>query len=297
MDVGILNSLMQTGFLGMAVLVGVYFMMRYLQRGKSESSSEEYEELKKQIANIRNRVSHPGPEYEKYIQELKYQIDKIRSDQIGISEDQKKNLVESLTESVKNEAATEILDEIKKKVEKSEEERYRLELVEAQHEATIGRLKEELFSLSKRGNLNLSIGIMITISGLALLGMFVINFDSKSSDISTFIIDFFPRISLVLLIEIFAYFFLSLYKASLSEIKYFQNEVTSIESRLLALRVALDSEDPNNVSKVIDKLSSSERNFILDKGQSTVELERDKVESQSTSDILGKMASIFGNKP
>lgn len=100
-----------------------------------------------------------------------------------------------------------------------------------------------------------------------------------------------------MLIEIFAYFFLSLYKAGLSEIKYFQNEITSVESKYLALKVALYSEEKDNIKYVVEQLAKAERNFLLAKGQSTVELERMKSEQQSTLDILGKVTSVFSNKP
>lgn len=184
-------------------------------------------------------------------------------------------------------------------MEAAEDERTRTKftLVEEQFQPTINRLKDELFSLSKRGNLNLSIGIMITVVGLGLLGMFVLSFSNSQKDMATFFMDFFPRISLVLLIEIFAYFFLSLYKSSLSEIKYFQNEITSMESKYLALKVALESSEKESINYVVEQLAKSERNFILEKGQSTVDLERAKNDQAATSDILGKVASIFGNKP
>lgn len=41
------------------------------------------------------------------------------------------------------------------------------------------------------------------------------------------------------MIELFAYFFLSLYRTSLQKIKYFQNELTNIEAKQIALRAAL----------------------------------------------------------
>lgn len=296
-DVGFFNSILQTAFMGTAVLAGVYFMMRYLQKGNSSSASKELEELRLQVTKIRNMVAHPSEVSEKHIEELKYQIEKLRSSQLGVTKDQQHELVAKLVETIKTEAANEVIREIKVKAEQVFKEKAKYELVQEQYRATIGRLREELFSLSKRGNLNLSIGIMITIVGLGLLGVFVMSFETKEIELSSFLIDFFPRISLVLLIEVFAYFFLSLYKTSLSEIKYFQNEVTSMESKYLALQVAIESGDSANITHVIEQLSKSERNFILEKGQTTVELERAKNDQQSTSDILSKVALIFRNKP
>ncbi|GAH06780.1 unnamed protein product, partial [marine sediment metagenome] len=101
---------------------------------------------------------------------------------------------------------------------------------------TFDRLSSEIAALSRRGNLNLSLGILTTIVGLAILGYFVINIESIPEDKVAFIAQFIPRLSLVILIEIFAYFFLRLYKSSLSEIKYFQNEMTNAEAKLAGIR-------------------------------------------------------------
>ena len=73
----------------------------------------------------------------------------------------------------------------------------------------------------------------------------------------------------------FAYFFLKFYKANLSEIKYFQNEITT-KSKYLALKVASYIGNEESIKSVITNLFSTERNFILSKGQSTVDLERAK---------------------
>lgn len=296
LDILNLSNLLQTGFTGAAVLAGVYFMMRYLSRNESPSVKKQFDELKSEINRLRNIEVHGGGKSEKYIEELRYQLNELKHSQLAVSDNERKELINLLTERIRSESTDNILSEIKESVEKDSEQTAKNELIEKQYSVTIDRLREELFSLSKRGNLNLSIGIMTTIVGLALLGMFVLSTEIVTKDFSEFIIGFLPRISLVLLIEVFAYFFLSLYKSSLSEIKYFQNEITSIESKYLALKVAMQSEDSDNVKHVIEQLSKTERNFILEKGQSTVDLERSKSEQQTTNDMLGKIADIFGRK-
>jgi hypothetical protein len=297
LEIDFLNSVLQTGLMGVAVMAGVFFMMKYLQKEGPSTSLKEFKVLKEELTRIRNTMAHPQVGSSKDIEELKFQIEELRSSQSRLSENEHDDLVRRLKEKVENDASNSVLTDLKKRITEEEKERLRFEFVENQYSDTISRLKEELFSLSKRGNLNLSIGIMITIVGLGLLGMFVMSFGSPKADVSEFFIEFFPRISLVLLIEIFAFFFLSLYKSSLSEIKYFQNEVTSMESKYLALKVAMESGDAKNVTHVIEQLAKSERNFILEKGQTTVDLERVKSDQQATNDILGKVANIFGNKP
>ncbi|OOF01018.1 hypothetical protein BZG80_15725, partial [Salinivibrio sp. MA440] len=102
--------------------------------------------------------------------------------------------------------------------------------------------------------------------------------------------------SLVVLIEIFAYFFLKLYKSSLSEIKYFQNEMTNSEAKLAALKCSLMTNDSEATSNVIKVLSETERNAIIEKGQTTAEIEKSKVEQQSLSTFSDKLAKALSAK-
>ena len=50
---------------------------------------------------------------------------------------------------------------------------------------------------------------------------------------------FLPRISFVIFIEVFSFFFLRLYKANLSDVKFYQNELTNADARLVALEATL----------------------------------------------------------
>jgi hypothetical protein len=109
---------------------------------------------------------------------------------------------------------------------------------------------------------------------------------------SYLITDFAPRISLVVVIEIFAYFFLGLYKNSLSEIKYFHNELTNVESKYLAIEEAIALSDDNTLKEVVKDISRTERNFLLKKGETTVSMEEKRLaleENRSTIKNLSQM--------
>ncbi len=121
-------------------------------------------------------AAHPDDRVEKYIHGLKYQIDKIKSSQLGISDSQKEDLVKRLADVVKTEAADEVLNEIKDKIKDSEIKRTKFDLVQSQHKTTTSRFREELYSLSKRANLNLSIGIVVTVLGLTFARLIAANF-------------------------------------------------------------------------------------------------------------------------
>lgn len=299
MDTGLFLELFNTSITATAVVAGVFFMMKYLQRGEGSSSSKQASLLRDELKELRNRMVHESLPSRDEVIFLKNELERIKKDQSLISDEKKNSIINSLTDRIKEESASSILEEIETKITKEKQEEVRGKIIEDQFSLTIERLKEELFSLSKRGNLNLSIGIVTTITGLVLLGMFVLGDKPAETSPGTeqFIIEFIPRISLVVLIEVFAYFFLRLYKANLSEIKYFQNEITTIESKYLALKVAVQLNDSDQLKVVIDRLANTERNFILDKGQSTVDLERARIEQQTSTDILGKVASLLGKTP
>lgn len=170
------------------------------------------------------------------------------------------------------------------------------------------RVKREISDLRLRANVNLIIGGVITVGGLYFLGdtaemmikpdFLIHEIDGKnvSKEISEILLSYVPRVLLVIFIEIFAYFFLRLYKIGLDEIKYFQNELTNIESKLIAVEIALLQKDKEMLKSVLDMLLQTERNFILKKGETTVELERAKSESENMQNILKAVPEFFKNK-
>src|SRR5450830_496423 len=135
------------------------------------------------------------------------------------------------------------------------------------------RLGREVQDQAKRGNLNLILGILTTLIGLMVLAYFV------------------PRVSLVMLIEVFAYFFLKLYKQSLSEIKYFQNEITNVESSHLAIQFAKDP-DTSLQLKIVEELMQTERNFLMSKDQTTIDIERERLSRSTYSELINAIKDI-----
>lgn len=187
-----------------------------------------------------------------------------------------------------------------------------LERLKSSSMGSVERLKREIFDLRLRSNVNLMIGMGITAGGLWLLWSTVSMVDasellktlasegqeSDSKFLKNLILPIIPRILLVVFIEVFAYFFLRLYRNGLSEIKYFQNELTNVESKLTAIEFAYVTENDDALKSAIEALSKTERNFILEKGQTTVELEKAKSESELTRNIVKTIPKIFerGNK-
>lgn len=273
------------GFIGLATVLA-FFM--YLQPVSSRNRDPFYgaisNDIKEEFHNLRNR----NREIEKQNRDLRSKFEQIIK-QIQSST--------SSGELFGQREKDEILNRIQAKLESESLEDYQKSLVSIINEKlrskgqeeiflqTSARLEGEIQNLAKRGNVNLILGISTTLTGIGILGYSV--FDAPPTNSALELASHFvPRLSLVILIEVFAYFFLKLYKQSLLEIKYFQNEITNIESKYLGLRLALESGGDNCASRVVDSLISTERNFVLERGQSTVELELGKQELQRSSEII-----------
>jgi hypothetical protein len=270
-----------------AIAAAAVVMLRYLQRGdRASKESPDVADLLQNQQALKNEL-----------RELEARL-RLRPHQQGaaFTQEDKQALLDHIEDSLREEGAKDILERIEKRIAEAYPTHQVVSLITAQATQTIERLRQEVFALSRRGNLNLVLGITTAITGLTLLGWFVVNDPAlRSNDVASAMIAFVPRLSLVVLIEVFAYFFLRLYKAGLSEIKYFQNEITSIEAKLLALMVAAVSGN-ELVKTVIEHLAKAERNFILEKGQTTVELERSRLEQEGDATLLEKFTELMKKK-
>lgn len=225
------------------------------------------------------------------IRKLEDEISKIRHSDAQAEEHlnlaDRTALVDELKRRIETDAASDILHKIQSQARDG--------VIQQQIAATLARLAREVDSLSRRGNLNLVIGSTTTIGGIAALFYFLLFkqpvVDPKISPLG-YLAEFAPRLSVVILIEVFAYFFLSLYRNSLAEIKYFQNEMTNLECRSLASVAALQQGDAATFASVILKFSDTERNYLR-KDETTVDLERAKSQQASVSEVLTQVAAIL----
>jgi hypothetical protein len=231
---------------------------------------------------------------------------KSTSNRVDIDRDEIANgVIASLKEEVLAKAFSEKIESLKSHIQHDHNERHFADACTL----IINRMKREVADLRLRANVNLMIGIITTCGGLVLLWYTISILDTSdtlkamalegstadSAFIKSFAFALVPRVMLVIFIEVFAYFFLRLYKEGLREIKYFQNELTNLESRLIALYVARESGNPESVAVTLNSLAMTERNFILSNGQTTVELERAKSENQITR-VLVKGLSGFASR-
>jgi hypothetical protein len=166
------------------------------------------------------------------------------------------------------------------------------------------RLEEEVEALGSRANINLIIGNAISVIGLSVLAYFVFTIPPNINpsgfyspeEIENFAKYFITRLSLVAFIEVFAFFFLRIYRHSIFEIKYFQNETTNAEFRILALEAALMIGDKEIIKKICTEMSKIERNFILKKGETTISLRGEELEQLSDKSLIGLIDKVLDER-
>ncbi|HII3686432.1 hypothetical protein [Pasteurella multocida] len=137
------------------------------------------------------------------------------------------------------------------------------------------RIYSAIKQQEKKSIINLVLGISFSITGAVALLYLSHYFTFSPKDSLDFLSNFLPRLSLILLIETFAYFFLRLYKDNLKEIKYWHNELTAVEHRILALNLALKQNNETLVKDILLSFSIFEKNHKSIDGKNEFHLSSD----------------------
>jgi len=282
------------------------FALIYLQSGGNDITNKQERDLLEKLNRYRDINSSQILSNEKELKSLKEKIESLSPDKI-LSENDRELIIEKIIsktqqETIKNIFNSEVAD-LKGQIEKDST----LEKLMSSSQLIRSRIMREISDLRLRANINLILGMLITIGGLyllwttvsivdasKLLKQFAIEGDeSNFKFIKSLILPIVPRVLLVIFVEIFAYFFLRLYKEGLSEIKYFQNELTNVELKLVSVEYAYVTNTMESLKEGLKNLSQTERNYILNKGQTTVELEKAKSESALTQNIIKSIPAVF----
>jgi len=256
-----------------------------------------------------NIIDNDEKELSQKLKEIQKTLSKELKEEHIFSQEEKQTIESNLIQNMKTNITDSFLKSQSEILKDTLEKEITINSFNKQINQTKQRIFQEISNLKLRSNLNLSLGIVITLFGLYILWdmitintsvnleKYIINKDNTLF-LKFFILEITPRILLVLLIEIFAYFFLRLYKNNLDEIKFFQNEITNIELKYLALStvLTLDSKDSDSLlPQIISEFSKTERNYILEKGQTTVELEKARSEGENTKNIMSSLPKLFSS--
>lgn len=127
------------------------------------------------------------------------------------------------------------------------------------------RLRDAIEEQGRRNNINLGFGIFITLLGISALLYFVREYKDIDPLKPWSMLNVLPRLSLVVLIELFAYFFLNLYRNGLADVKYLQNELVNIRMRTLGLRTAVREDDKETAAYIMKAFADTDRNVVAKK--------------------------------
>ncbi|MEP4094100.1 hypothetical protein [Reichenbachiella sp.] len=262
------------------ILIGIgSILFVYLQGGFSKKIfpnelESDNRRLLKELRNLRNEFTH-----------------KLESQEFDKTE-----LRNAIEERVSEITSTTVLDKIKKEFNKEILNETKFSNIQEELDDIKYRIEKEIARLSRNGNLNLTIGFVTTFMAIFFLGYSVLSIQNVDGTYDDFLYSFIPRVTLSVFIEIFSFFFLRIYKNNLEDIKYFNNERTNIDLKLLALKTAYYRDDNELTKSVVSELSKTERNFTLKKGESTVDIEKLKFDSSQKHDVLSSILKIIEKK-
>lgn len=93
--------------------------------------------------------------------------------------------------------------------------------------------------------------------------------------------------------KVFSFFFLKLYKSNLEEIKYFQNELTNIEMKIIAHEAALLSQENKSIVPIIEQLVRTDRNIITLPSRTLSKNDARQLEPKDITELLDKIGKLL----
>lgn len=177
------------------------------------------------------------------------------------------------------------------------------------------RIKQEIRAQGRKANTNLGMGVLTAFLGMGFLGWLAFDTSNASNRLAEAIAaraggeadapaalstphpmlywgQFGAKVALSVSANIFSLFFLSTYRRNLTEIKYFQNELTNVESHLVALYFAMERKFTDTEKKLLIRLSEVERNFILRRGETTADIQIKDMDTKEISALVGLAAQL-----
>jgi len=171
-------------------------------------------------------------------------------------------------------------------------EAVRVAEIRASFETSHQRLKSELASLSRRSNLNLVIGVVTSSLAVALLAYMVLGIAEPFKSITDLLSHYIPRVTVVLFIEVFSFFFLRLYRATLAEIRLYQQDITALALRQVALETVWSAADANARATLAKELVASTI-AVSAEGKAARDI---AIDPDLVTDLLQKFAKVVLKK-
>jgi hypothetical protein len=120
------------------------------------------------------------------------------------------------------------------------------------------------------------------------------SYSSEAADAAVLTtISFLARFGLAFAIEAVAFFFLVLYRANQNELRYLENEITNVEVKFSAHQSALLADDNCGLVEVLKSMADTERNFVLSKGQTTIDIAKNAATATETTGLIDRMIQML----
>jgi hypothetical protein len=149
------------------------------------------------------------------------------------------------------------------------------------------RLAKAVEELNRRGNLNLVIGVITTLSAATILVYMALKAPATIVP-GEILAHYIPRLSTVIFIEVFSFFFLRLYKATLDDGKFYQIQLLSLGTVDIALQAAMKSGDASVLASTVAQIARGRSD--LDPGATPTK--PGDLDAKSFADLLEKFGKL-----
>lgn len=202
------------------------------------------------------------------------------------------SLEKTIYQKVEKDFESSILKKVEEKFKDDSETKLLTETILAELNPLIYNTEKYIDRIQRNSIVNLVIGIVGTIVAISILAFSILN-DKTYTDFETFSMHLLPRITFVIFIQLFAFFFLRLYKNNLEDGKYFQNELTNLSAKCAALKIAILTKNNEKQSEILTQLSLVERNFKIQKEETLLNIEKAKIEKEYDLELLNAFKDYF----
>lgn len=187
------------------------------------------------------------------IEKLKKKISEVTYAQLQLKEGQQEAIINELRDSISSDLAA----EMEKQYAQSAVAAAQMKQARENYKRSIKRLSTEIETLTRRANLNLVIGVLTTSIAVGLLIYMVLGTETKLGTLTGLLSYYIPRVTVAIFIEVFSFFFLKMYKSNLSEIKYYQQEITKISTQQIVYESATLSQENTALLSFINNALST----------------------------------------
>lgn len=237
---------------------------------------------------------------EHYIKPLQQKVSELESAFRRLSDNHTQaKIPQENWEDIKDEATAAAVSELTDSIQR---DIYRNSLLEGTYmlrSQLFDRMNKRLSSLERRANFSLVFGVLFAAIGIAAIyfSFFSPSSAAVPSNTMSALLSYAPRLSLVLIIEAVAFFFLRLYSKAIDEIRYTENEFTNVEMKLIGLDESHIAESDAAKQFALERLSETERNHVLKAGETTIEIEKARfLNSMISSGNESFFKSLFSKK-